>query len=95
MSGHFYIMQLTCTLNVIFMFATLFFSSESGFVCLEIERKSDNILTLRMGRLSRNQDEACNTHLFFDANIPTTTIISENLRFISIIAQLVLNFEQI
>jgi len=51
--------------------------SESGFVCLEIERKSENILSLRMGRLSRNQDEACNTQLFFDANIPTSTIISK------------------
>ena len=54
------------------------FFSESGFVCMEIERKSENILSIKTGRLSRNQDEACNTQLFFDSNIPTSTIISKS-----------------
>ena len=61
------------------MFTGLFilFSSESGFMCVEAEKKSGHILTLRIGRLSRNRDEACSTNLFFDGSVKRTTLISE------------------
>lgn len=52
------------------------FECESGFVCLEAVRKSDSIMTVRLGRLSRNQEEACNRHLFFDNSIQPVTIVS-------------------
>ena len=52
------------------------YSSESGFVCMEASRKSDSILSLRLGKLSRNPEEACNQHLFFDASIQPVIIVS-------------------
>jgi len=52
------------------------FECESGFVCMEASRKSDSILSLRLGKLSRNPDEACNQHLFFDASIQPVIIVS-------------------
>ncbi|TRY74844.1 hypothetical protein TCAL_11427 [Tigriopus californicus] len=52
------------------------FECESGFLCMDVEKKSPHILSLRMGRLSRNRDEACNPHLFFDVSSDKTTLIS-------------------
>ena len=43
---------------------------------MEVGRKSDSILSLRLGRLSRNPEEACNQHLFFDASIQPVIIVS-------------------
>ena len=43
---------------------------------MEASRKSDSILSLRLGKLSRNPDEACNQHLFFDASIQPVIIVS-------------------
>jgi hypothetical protein len=58
-------------------FCDIMFFSEGGFLCLESERKSDHIMTFRIGRLSRNPEEACNKHLFFDDKaVKKTTIIS-------------------
>lgn len=50
--------------------------SESGFVCMEVSRKSDSIMSVRLGRLSRNPEEACNQHLFFDKSIQPIIIVS-------------------
>ena len=53
------------------------FECESGFLCVESERKSERVMSVRMGRFSRNPEEACNTQLFFDdAAVQTTTLIS-------------------
>ena len=52
------------------------FCSESGFVCIEVSRKSDSIMSLRLGKLSRNSEEACNQHLFFDNSIQPVIIVS-------------------
>ena len=47
-------------------------------MCVEASKKSEHILTLKIGRLSRNREEACNKHLFFDEEYSkTTTIISK------------------
>lgn len=54
----------------------LSFDSESGFMCMEVSRKSDSIMSLRMGRLSRNPDEACDQHLFFDKSIEPVIMVS-------------------
>lgn len=45
-------------------------------MCMEVSRKSDSIMSLRMGRLSRNPDEACDQHLFFDKSIEPVIIVS-------------------
>ena len=50
---------------------------ESGFKCLEVLKKTEDVLSVKIGRLSRNSDEACNQQLFFDRNIPFTIIISK------------------
>ena len=47
-------------------------------MCMEVSRKSDSILSLRLGRLSRNPEEACNQHLFFDNSIQPVIIVSAN-----------------
>lgn len=52
------------------------FECESGFMCMEVSHKSDSILSLRLGRLSRNPEEACNQHLFFDNSIQPVIIVS-------------------
>nr|XP_040570826.1 uncharacterized protein LOC121120042 [Lepeophtheirus salmonis] len=51
------------------------FECENGYMCMEIEKKYSNILQLRMGRLSRNPDEACHQQLFFDSSIQPTLLI--------------------
>ena len=51
--------------------------SESGFMCLEVKYRSENVISARIGRLSRNRDEACDTQLFFDKSIQSTTLISK------------------
>ena len=52
--------------------------SESGFLCVESERRSERVMTVRVGRFSRNPEEACNTQLFFDhAAVQRVTLISE------------------
>ena len=56
-----------------------FFSSESGFMCMEVYRKADTIMSLKLGRLSRNPEEACNQHLFFDTAIPSVIIVSAKM----------------
>jgi hypothetical protein len=43
---------------------------------MEVSRKADSIMSLRLGRLSRNQEEACNQHLFFDISIQPVTVVS-------------------
>lgn len=48
----------------------------SGFKCLEVFRKTDDVLSVRIGRLSRNSQEACHQQLFFDPSIPVKTITS-------------------
>ena len=52
------------------------YDSESGFMCMEVSGKSDSIMSLRLGRLSRNPEEACNQHLFFDKSIQPVIIVS-------------------
>ena len=55
------------------------FYSETGFMCMELRAESDRVLTLKVGRLSRDRDEACNKNLFFDAaSSLRTTLISEH-----------------
>ena len=56
-----------------------FFSSESGFMCMEVYRKADSIMSLKLGKLSRNPEEACNQHLFFDTAIPSVIIVSSKM----------------
>ena len=56
-----------------------FFSSESGFMCMEVYRKADSIMSLKLGKLSRNPEEACNQHLFFDTAIPSVIIVSAKM----------------
>ena len=57
----------------------MIFFSESGFLCVESERRSERVMAVRVGRFSRNPAEACNTQLFFDeATVRTTTLISES-----------------
>ena len=56
----------------------MIFFSESGFLCVESERRSERVMAVRVGRFSRNPAEACNTQLFFDeAAVRTTTLISK------------------
>ena len=52
---------------------------------MESERKSERVMTVRVGRFSRNPEEACNTQLFFDdAAVRGTTLISEfNMNLVS------------
>ena len=66
---------ISYTFASIKLYLSLLFS-ESGFVCMEVNRKSDSILSVRLGRLSRNPDEACNQHLFFDTSIKPSIIVS-------------------
>ena len=60
----------------------LIVSSESGFMCFEVRYKSENVISAKVGRLSRNQEEACDRQLFFDASIQSTTLISKLLLLI-------------
>ena len=60
-----------------FVIQTSFSFSESGFMCLEVKYRSENVISVRIGRLSRNQNEACDTELFFDKSIQSTTLISK------------------
>ena len=60
-----------------FVIQTSFSFSESGFMCLEVKYRSENVISARIGRLSRNQNEACDTELFFDKSIQSTTLISK------------------
>ena len=53
------------------------FYSESGFICLELVKKSSSVITTRMGRLSRNPDEACDQSLFFDKSTQSTVLVSK------------------
>ena len=46
-------------------------------MCLEVKYRSENVISARIGRLSRNQNEACDTELFFDKSIQSTTLISK------------------
>ena len=57
----------------------ILFFSESGFMCMEVYRKADTIMSLKLGRLSRNPEEACNQHLFFDTAIPSVIIVSAKM----------------
>lgn len=56
------------------------FDCESGFICLELVKKSSSVITTRMGRLSRNPDEACDQSLFFDKSTQSTVLVSEKVR---------------
>ena len=51
--------------------------SESGFMCLEVNYRSENVISAKIGRLSRNREEACDRELFFDASLQSTTLISK------------------
>ena len=58
---------------------------------MESERKSERVMTVRVGRFSRNPEEACNTQLFFDdAAVRRTTLISEFNRFMDFVSVFVL-----
>ena len=50
--------------------------SERGYVCMEVLQKSSSIMSLRLGRLSRNPEEACHQYLFFDKSIQPSIITS-------------------
>ncbi len=41
------------------------YCSESGFRCVEVESYSEDVLSLLVGRLSQNMEEACHPQLFF------------------------------
>ena len=43
-----------------------FFFSESGFQCLQLEKVSENVVRLQVGRLTHTKDEACHPQLFFN-----------------------------
>merc|ERR1719300_1438441 len=53
------------------------FDCESGFICLELTRKSPSVIATKLGRLSRNPDEACDQSLFFDAELKSTLLVSD------------------
>jgi len=55
------------------------YECESGFMCMEVYRKADSIMSLKLGKLSRNPEEACNQHLFFDTAIPSVIIVSAKM----------------
>ena len=48
-------------------------------MCMEVYRKADSIMSLKLGKLSRNPEEACNQHLFFDTAIPSVIIVSAKM----------------
>ena len=49
-------------------------------MCLEVNYRSENVISAKIGRLSRNQEEACDRQLFFDASVQSTTLISKFLK---------------
>jgi hypothetical protein len=54
-------------------------SCSVGFHCLRIRKKTDNVFQLRIGRLSPNAEDACDTQLFFDNAVPTQTVTTAHL----------------
>jgi len=54
-------------------------SCSVGFHCIEVAKKTANIFNIKIGRLSPNPGDACHTQLFFDKNIPSTTITTAHL----------------
>ena len=46
-------------------------------MCLEITRRSNSVISTKLGKLSRNPEEACDETLFFDSDIQSTILISE------------------
>ena len=49
---------------------------------MEAQFLDDHIRSLKLGRLSRDQNEACNEHLFFDdQEQPASTLISRAINF--------------
>lgn len=54
-------------------------SCSVGFHCLQINKKTENVFQLRIGRLSPNAEDACHTQLFFDSAVPTVTVTTAHL----------------
>jgi len=50
-----------------------------GFHCMQVVKKTANIFSIKIGRLSPNNEDACHTQLFFDNTNPTTTITTAHL----------------
>jgi len=54
-------------------------SCSVGFHCLRIEKKTNNVFQLKIGRMSPNAEDACHPQLFFDRSVPQVTVTTAHL----------------
>lgn len=54
-------------------------SCSVGFHCLKIEKKTNNVFQLKIGRKSPNAEDACHPQLFFDSSVPQVTVTTAHL----------------
>ena len=51
--------------------------SQATFHCVQLWRRTDNVLQIKIGKVAPNTEDACHEQLFFDSSLPTHTITSE------------------
>ena len=51
--------------------------SQATFHCVQLWRRTEHVLQIKIGKVAPNNEDACDEHLFFDSSVPTHTITSE------------------
>ena len=52
--------------------------SQATFHCVQLWRRIDNVLQIKIGKVAPNTEDACHEQLFFDSSLPIHTITSES-----------------
>ena len=51
--------------------------SQATFHCVQLWRRTENVLQIKIGKVAPSNEDACDENLFFDSSVPTHTITSK------------------
>ena len=51
--------------------------SQATFHCVQLWRRTEHVLQIKIRKVAPNNEDACDENLFFDSSVPTHTITSE------------------
>ena len=51
--------------------------SQATFHCVQLWRRTDNVIQIKIGKIAPSSEDACHEQLFFDSSVATHTLTSE------------------
>ena len=74
--------QIVTNLTAKYIVQSVQSCSQATFHCVQLWRRTDHVLQIKIGKVAPNNEDACDEHLFFDSSVPTITITSEFIHYV-------------